>query len=160
MIRLDRCPRGISALGGTGHFRLRQLGGATGGQLPTRWPGDYEVTSSSSSVYCGLVDPEWLITNSPIFSEFPKKFDSFCPLSCLTLFHMGRVFRLQNPCSCLISPRYQGKLFRTTSQVISHHAGTIGGRDEVCCPWCREARLIERIGRVWFCQVCARTWPA
>ncbi len=27
------------------------------------------------------------------------------------------------------------------------------------CPYCKEDRLIERLGAQWFCQVCAKTWP-
>ena len=28
------------------------------------------------------------------------------------------------------------------------------------CPYCKEDRLLERIGDQWFCQVCAKTWRA
>lgn len=32
--------------------------------------------------------------------------------------------------------------------------------DDLRCPKCGEERQIERIGRDWFCAVCAHHWPA
>ena len=26
------------------------------------------------------------------------------------------------------------------------------------CPWCGEQRLVERVGGVWYCAVCALSW--
>jgi len=29
---------------------------------------------------------------------------------------------------------------------------------QVRCPGCGEERLVEEIAKIWFCQVCAKTW--
>lgn len=30
--------------------------------------------------------------------------------------------------------------------------------DPAQCPWCGEGRILERVGGVWICFVCSRTW--